>query len=197
MQSILREKLLTQAMKLTDVGKVYRSQAHSFVDAYFAWLEEAAKELSGLRSPIAILLQSERSCLNSVSDGYLPNNVQGGRGIGRVQRAVAAHSLDRVSRELYAQINNIDQTFDQLSEKLSHAVAVLATKEPEVYEKCELSQQGVDAVMGMLGRTPETIPMYNYFCAKLASIDMSYLLMDIMAKIVSNRTQALASKNSQ
>ena len=188
MQCILREKLLTQAMKLSDVSSLYRTESNRFVDAYFGWLEEAEKDLSGLRSPISILLQAEKSSLTAVLDGYLPDNIQAGKSVRNSQRAVAAQSLEKVSKEIYSKIENIDQTLNQLQEKLCHAVAVLASKEPEVYENIQVSQQGIDTIWKMLGRTPETTPMYNYFCAKLTSTDRNYLLMDIIQNIVSNKS---------
>ncbi|MCI0693340.1 hypothetical protein L0337_15210 [candidate division KSB1 bacterium] len=190
MQCILREKLLTQAMKLADVSNVYRTESYRFVDAYFRWLEEAEKDLSGLRSPISTLLQAEKSSLTSVVDGYLPNQIQAGKSIRKSQKAVAAQSLEKISKEIYSKIETIDHTLEQLNEKLCHAVAVLASKEPELYEKLQVSQQGIDTIWKMLGRTPETIPMYNYFCAKLAPTDRNYLLMDIIQKIVSNKADA-------
>jgi len=189
MQCILREKLMAQAMKLAGVSNIYRTESHRFVDAYFGWLEEAEKDLSGLRSPISILLQAEKSSLTSVLDGYLPNHIQAGKSIRKSQKAVAAQSLEKISKEIYSKIENIDHTLDQLSENLCHAIAVLASKEPELYNRLQVNQHGVDTIWKMLGTTPETIPMYNYFCAKLASTDIDYLLMDIIQKIESNKTK--------
>ena len=188
MQCILREKLLTHAMKLADVSNIYRTEGYRFVDAYYGWLEEAEKDLSGLRSPISILLQAEKSSLTSVLDGYLPNHIQAGKSIRKCQKAVAAQSLEKISKEIYSKIENIDHTLDQLNEKLCHAVAVLASKIPELYKELQINQHGVDKIWKILGNTPETIPMYNYFCAKLASTDINYLLMDIIQKIASNKT---------
>lgn len=178
-------------MKLADVSNIYRTESSSFVDAYLAWLEEAEKDLSGLRSPIVILLQAEKSSVASVLDGYLPNQIQAGTSIRKNQKAVAAQSLEKVSKEIYSKIENIDHNLDKFSEKLCHAIAVLASKEPDLYNNLQVNQQGVDTIWKMLSRTPETIPMYNYFCAKLASTDINYLLMDIIQKIESNKTDAL------
>lgn len=191
MQCILREKLLAQAMKLAGISNVYSTESHRFVGAYLGWLEEAEKDLSGLRSPIGILLQAEKSSLTSVLDGYLPNYIQTGKSIRKSQKAVAAQSLEKLSKEIYSKIENIDHTLEQLSEKLCHAIAVLASKEPELYNRLQINQHGVDIIWKMLARTPETIPMYNYFCAKLASTDINYLIMDIIQKIASNKTNAL------
>lgn len=191
MQCILREKLLAQAMKLAGVSDVYRTESHRFVDAYFDWLEEAEKDLSSLRSPFGILLQAEKSSLTSILDGYLPNYIQEGKSIRKIQKAVAAQSLENVSKEIYSKIENIDHTLDESSEKLCHAIAVLAIKEPELYNRLQVNKHGVDTIWKMLGRTPETIPIYNYFCAKLASTDIDYLLMDIIQKIVSNKIENL------
>lgn len=187
MQCILREKLMAQAIKLAEVSNVYRSESHRFVDAYFSWLEDAEKDLSSLRSPISILLQAEKSSLTSVLDGYLPDHIQAGKSIRKSQRVIAAQSLEKISKEIYSKIETIDRTLEQLNEQLCHAVAVVASKEPDVYKGLQVNQQGVDAIWTMLGRTPETKPMYNYFCAKLAPADRNYLLIDIIQKITSNR----------
>jgi hypothetical protein len=187
MQCILREKLLAQALKLADVSTIYRTESNRFVNAYIGWLEETEKDLSGLRSSICILLQAERTSLISVLDGYLPIGIREGRSIRKNQKAVAAQSMEKISKEIYSIIDNIDRNLDQLSDKLCHAIAVLMTKEPEVYEKLQLNQQGVNTIWEMLGRTSETIPMYNYFCTKLAQTDKDYLLIDIIQKIVSNK----------
>lgn len=186
MQGILREKLLAHALKLAAVSEVYRSESYRFVAAYFAWLEEAEKDLAGLRSPISVLLQAEKSRIASVLDGYLPPDVQAGNSIRKSQKAVAAQSLEKISKEFYSKIEDIDRAFEQLNEKLCHAVAVLASKEPALYGQLEASQRGVDFVWNMLGGTAQTVPMYNYFCAKLAATDRSYLLIGIIQKVLGN-----------
>lgn len=187
MQCILREKLLTQATKLVEVSNIYRSESHHFVDAYINWLEESEKDLSGLRSPIIILLQAEKSLLISVLDGYLPSNIQNGKNLRKSQKAVAAQSLEKISKEIYAKIEAIDRTFDQLNENLCQAVAVLASKVPAAFDNLPVDQHGVDTIWEMLGRTPETIPMYNYIGSKLSTTDRNYLMVDIIQKIMSNR----------
>jgi hypothetical protein len=189
MQCILREKLLTQAMKLSNVSNVYRNESHRFVESYFGWLEEAEKDLSGFRSPIAILLQAEKSSLISVLDGYIPDHIQKEKSTRKIQKAVAAQSMEKISREIYSKIEYIDAFFEQLSEKFCHAVAVLASKEPELYKKLKVNQHGVDKILKTLYMTPETIPMYNYLTAKLTPTDINYILMDIIQKIVSNETE--------
>lgn len=191
MQCILREKLLTHAIKLAEISNIYRTESHRFVDAYFFWLEEAEKDLSGLRSPISILLQAEKSTLTSVVDGYLPDNIQVGKSIRKIQKAEAAQSLAKVSSEIYAKIESIDHTLEQLNEKLCHAVAILASKKPDLYENLPATQQGVDSIWKLLGQTPETTPMYNYFCAKLSPTDKNYLLVHIIQKITENKAEIL------
>ena len=188
MQCVLREKLLVQAAKLADVSNLYRTESYQFVDAYFSWLEDAEKDLSALKSPISILLQSEKSSLTAVLDGYIPTNIQVGKNARKTQRAAAARSLETISREIYARIETIDQTLDQLNDKLCQAIAVLASKEPDFYATIQANQQGIDAVWKKLSQTPETTPMYNYLCAKLTLTDRNYLLQDIIQRVVSNKT---------
>jgi hypothetical protein len=95
---------------------------------------------------------------------------------------------------MHDKIENIDQLLEQLNEKLCHAVAVLASKNPRVYHHLQPNQQGITLLWKMLGEMPETIPMYNYFCAKMALADRDYLLLDIIQKIKSNA--AIPSKKS-
>ena len=187
MQCILREKLMAQAMKLSGVSNIYRTESQRFVEAYISWLEDAEKDLSGLRSPISILLQAEKSSLTSVLDGYQPNFVQEGKSVRKIQKAVAAQSLEKISKEIYSKIEHIDHILDQLNEKFCHAIAVLTNKEPELYNNLQANQDGVSKIWNMLGSSPETTPMYNYFSAKLAFTDINYLLMDIIQKIADNR----------
>jgi len=187
MQSILREKLMALAIRLSAVSTMYRSESHRFVDAYIGWLEDAEKDLSGLRSPLCILFQAEKSSLTSVLDGYRPNYLQMEKSLRKSQKAVAAQSLDKVSKEIYAKIENIDQTLEQLNEKFCHAIAVLMSKEPELANNLPANQEGVNKIWGLLAATAETTPMYHYFCAKLASTDIQYLLLDIIQKIAANK----------
>lgn len=189
MQSILREKLLALSIKLAGVSNLYRSESHRFVDAYIGWLEDAEKDLSGLRSPLCMLLQAEKSSLTSVLDGYKPGYLQMDKSLRKSQKAAAAHSLDKVAKEMYAKIENIDQTLDQLNEKLCHAVAVLMSKEPELTNNLQANEEGVSRIWHLLGSTAETIPLYHYFCAKLSSADIQYLLVDIIQKITGNKLE--------
>ncbi|HCY41734.1 MAG TPA: hypothetical protein DHV48_10320 [Prolixibacteraceae bacterium] len=187
MQCILREKLLIHSRKLTEISNIYQTDSSRFVDAYIKWIDEAENDLSVLRSPICILLQSEKSSLNSVLDGFLPNYIQADKSIRKIQKVVAAQSLERISKEIYVRIENIDNLFDQFNEKLCHSIAVLVSKEPEVFQRLQLNQKGVAIILEKLSMLPETIPMYNYLCAKLSSTDINYILMDILQKIVSNK----------
>ncbi len=187
MQSVLREKLLIQAIRLAEISRVYRTESHRFVDAYFVWLENAARDLSSLRSPIVILLQAETSSLTSVLDGNMPSGIQTGNSIRKCQKAAAAQSLERISKEIYTKIEQIDQSLEQFSEKFCHAIAVLASKDPALFEDIQANQQGIITVWNKLGQTPETIPIYNYFCAALSTADRDYLLLDIIQNVVNNR----------
>jgi hypothetical protein len=190
MQCILREKLLERSISLAQVSAIYRSEAQEFVDAYIRWLEQTERELASLRTPISILLQAEKSLVTAVLDGYVPAIVQNEKSARKRQRAIAAHSLERMSKEIHAKIESIDHALGQSREKLCHAIAVLATKEPDLYAALEANQQSIDAIWRKLAVLPETIPMFNYFCAALAASDRNYVLMDVIANILGNRMPA-------
>ncbi len=174
-------------MTLSAVSAIYRSENHRFVEAYMQWLEQAEKDLSSLRSSISILLQAEKSVLNSVQDGYVPNYIQAEKSTRKIQKAVAAHSLEKVSQELYAKIEHIDRHFEELKEKLCHAVAILTTKNPSMVSQLQADQQGVDLIWQAMRQAPETIAMFNYFSAKLTVTDVQYLLIDVLQKFTSNQ----------
>lgn len=187
MQSILREKLIRQSEKLSDISNIYIYQNSSFVAKYIEWLEQSEKELSQIRSPLSTILQAEKGIIKSVEDGFVPEYIQSEKSIRKIQRAVAAQSLNKVSHEIYSKVESIDKLFLEISEKLSHAIALLATKVPELFKNMSLDENSVNTLWKLLSATPETIPMYNYFCSKLASIDIKYLIMDIIQNIINNR----------
>jgi hypothetical protein len=186
MHCIVREKLFEHSLKLADISNLYLSDGSRFVNMYLEWLDETEKDLSRLRSPVCILLQAEKSSLRSILDGYIPDNIQQGRNTRKILRAYAAQSLEKISREFYSKIGSIDHYFDEQSEKLCHAVAVLVSKRPNIKDDFKTDQNGIDYIWKLLGDNTETIPIFNYFCSKLALADRNYLMLDILQKFISN-----------
>jgi hypothetical protein len=187
MQSLLREKLMALSNKLSVVSGLYRTDAHRFVGAYFAWLEEAERELAALRTPLSIVLQSERSSLAAILDGYLPEHLQAATRVRKTQRAAAAQSLERVAREFYGKIETIDHSFTQFREQLSQALAAIATVDNGFYGSLTVDQTGVDRAWRTLQMTRETLPMANYLSARLSLIDVNYILIDLIQNIVAKK----------
>jgi hypothetical protein len=187
MQCILREKLAVLAAALADVSEVYRTDTFRFVDTYLEWLKNAEQQLLSTRSPICVLLHAEVTSVASVLDGYRPEHLEFTRSLRKVQRAAAAQSLERVSREIYVNITRIDGQLDEMEEKLSHGVAVLGTKNPDLYGRITADQDGVDLLWAQLSLVPETVPLYSYVSARLSLIDRNYILLSIAQKIVNNR----------
>ena len=187
MQSVLRERLLTQAFQLAAISGAYHASGQDFVAAYTTWLSETEEALAGLRSPLVVILQAEKSLVTAVLDGYLPENIQNGKSLRKIQKAAAAQSMEKVSREIYAKIEAIDHAFAALNESLCQALAVLATRQPEALRDLPITQAGADRVWALLGQLPETIPMRNYVGAKLDAVDRSYILLDVIQKFTSNQ----------
>lgn len=186
MQSILREKLLVLAARLSIVSSTYIRENYRFVQDYLTWLENAEQDIAGLRSSISILLQAEKTILISVLDGYMPANIKESSPRKRL-RAIAAQSLDRVAREIQSKVENIDNSFVPIKEQICHAIAIISSKDPELHINLQPNQQGIDILWKKLGTTLETIPVFNYFCAKLSPTDRDYLLIDIIQNILSNK----------
>ena len=95
-------------------------------------------------------------------------------------------TLSVVSKEIYSTIEKIDLEFQQLSEKLSHAIAVLANQNNTLYEWIRANPQNTNELWKMLGDTPETKPFYDYFCVKITATDRNYLLTNAMHNVVQN-----------
>lgn len=187
MLSILREKLIAQAVQLSRISSLYRREGHRFVEAYFSWLEGAEQDIGGLRSSLSLLLQAEKSLLSSVADGYMPPYLMQERSIRKRQRAAAAHSLEKVSEAMREKIDGIDRHFEELNEKMAQAVAVLASKDPELFTRLTADTQGIATLWRTMGSTPETSLIYNYFMAKISASDREYLLADIIANFQVHR----------
>jgi hypothetical protein len=190
MQSLLREKLLAQALKLGEVSNLYRSDATRFVLSFYQWLDETEQTLASTRSPEIILLQGEKSLVTSVLDGYFPEYVQNGKNPRKTQRAVAAHSVEKIAQVFRERIEEIDRAFTQVNENMCNAVAVLATKNPELFQSLQANQNGAEIVWYQMSKVPETIPMYHYLSAKLSMSDRNYLLLDILEKMINNRANS-------
>jgi len=188
MRCVLREKLMAHALRLSEVGGCYRTESHRFAVAYFGWLEAAEKDLSGLRAPLAILLQAERTALTAVADGYTPQHVERSRNAGKVLRFAAAQSLEKVSLAMRAQIEDIDRELNEQNERMCHTFAAVASKSPGVFADLRADQTGIDTIWQLIGATPETAAMHQYFCARLAVSDRNYILSDILQKAVANRS---------
>jgi hypothetical protein len=71
-----------------------------------------------------------------------------------------------------------------MEEKLCHAVAILAAKSPDLYERLAATQEGVDMIWAQLSIAPETAPLYSYLCAKISVVDRNYLLLGISQNVV-------------
>jgi len=189
MQCILREKLLRCCSRLSEVSSIYLTESQRFVNEYLKWLVDTEQELSGLKSPLCILLQAEKSTLLAVSDGFCPDNVKNvNKSVRKVQKAVAAQSLSRISSVLYDKIESIDAEMNQHREKLCHAVAMVLSKHGEALRHVAFDQRGADFVWEHIRQMPETYQMYNYFRSKLSSADRTYLLTDILQNVTGNHT---------
>jgi len=149
-------------------------------------LQKAENDLFGLRSPISILIISERSSLTSVIGGYLPNNIQPEKNKIKAQKAYAALSLEKISKEIYSKVKEIDFNLEKSNDQLCHGIAILQGKNPILFENINADIQGVNKIWKLLGETPETKGIYHYFCAKLASSDKNYLFMPIIQNIKNN-----------
>lgn len=189
MHCLVKEKLLKQAEGLSEISKTYYSNKSRFIPEFIKWLDESERELSFNKNPIGILFQSEKSKILSVLDGYLPDDVPNEKNLRKVQRAVTARSLNFLSTEIYSKLQQIETEYDAVREKLSHAIAVLGTKDPGLYASLDNDQKSVIQIWKLLKETPETLPMYNYFGARLSQTDLFYLITEILGNIVVNREE--------
>jgi len=186
MQCVLREKLMAQSIKLSEISRIYQVESYRFVDSYIEWLDETEKELSSLRVPISTLLQAEKTKLISVMDGYVPEYIQNSKSLRKIQRAVSAQSLSKISQDINSKITSLDLFFEQLHEKISHAIAVIAGKDSGFYNSiCDNKISSRDMWL-VVSNTPETRPIYNYLSAKISMTDRDYLMINVIDNIKNN-----------
>jgi hypothetical protein len=187
MQALLREKLMDYIKNIKELSNIYKYESYKFVDKYYEWLEKVEHELERLKNPIGFLLQSEKILINSVLDGNIPEDISRGRNMRKCQRAAAAQSLEHISSELYINVKSIDKVLEDWNEKLSQGIAVLAYKEPDLYDSLNIDNVTINSLWLKLSQTQETLPVYNYLRAKLSLSDINYLLTDIIQKIINNK----------
>jgi hypothetical protein len=187
MQSMLREKLMAQSQKLSVISKTYKNDVGHFVESYFQWLEELENDIRSLRSTLSIMLQSEKTVLMSIMDGNIPVHVRDSKNSRKYIRVASAISLEKIAREMASIVNNIDMNLDPTKQQLIQAIAVLSIKDSNLYDSLSVDPMSVSSIRHKLSTTPETVQISNYICAKLTSMDINYLINDILANIVSNR----------
>ncbi len=187
MQSILRETLMVQVDSLAKVVQGYGADPTQFVASYLTWLNDAQDALGRLRSPMLAFVQAERATIMSAMDGHVPDGTAVSRSPRKTLRAVASLSIERMSREMYERVNEIDRNLAPMVEQMAHAVAVLAAKEPKFVENLAVTQAVADGVWKMLTQTPETMPVSHFFAAKLSLADRNYLLLEVIGNLVANR----------
>jgi len=186
MDSILREKLMNHASTLAKVSHIYRTESSRFVDEYLKWIEQSENDISGLRSPIGLILQAEKTKVTSVMDGYMPEYIKERGSIRRSQRAVAAQSLSYISQLLHEKINQIDSDFREINEKICHALAILSGKDRNLFKINKVNESIAEKIWKGLEKHPETLPMFNYLSAKLTAIDRKYLFISAIQNMIDN-----------
>jgi len=192
---ILREKLMALGLKLQNVTRTYQRNSHRFATDYLQWLEDAEKELGSLRDPMVVYLQGEKSKLMAAADGYQPDYVRSDVSARKRRNAIIANSLDNVADMIMTRISSLDQEFEQLFEKMAHAVAVLASKNTMQFLDVAHKKTGMSDIWNALGALPEIAPMYNYFSVKLNRSDREYLLSHALDHVISNTSVTMESHN--
>ncbi|MGB1237229.1 MAG: hypothetical protein ACPG4U_03400 [Pseudomonadales bacterium] len=188
MRAILREKLIAQGLALANVSKLYQSDAQRLVPAYQHWLNHCEQDLSSLRSPISLTLQAERTSLLAVLDGLVPEGIQHTKSTRKLHRAAAARSIEKVSVLFQQQLEEIDRYFEQITEQLCQSSAIIQSLQPQLYASLTPTT-GAASIWHAMHDTQETLQIYNYLSAKVSASDRNYLLQDLVARVLSNRSE--------
>lgn len=180
-----REILLDQLLGSAELADAYADHAPDFGRQVRRWLKEAEESLGRLRTPLASLCSAERGRLVATEDGYRDPDVEEGRGIGtrKARRATAALILHRVTEELRAEAERLDERLDGYREKMAQLVAVSSSLEALPERNGRSREAWLRDVWSGLARNGEMEGMYAYLQASLSPTDRAHLLEEVLNRM--------------
>ncbi len=183
MQALIREKLAECLEKLGPVAQTYQREPTGFAQAYLRWLQTIEADLAPLRLPLVAALQSQKTQLLAIEDGLLPSYLSQTVSPRKRQRAAAAALMEQAVALLQGKLDQIDQQLAEPKEKLSQAIALLLSQQPDALKHINPTSRGAQNVWNKLKALPELNNLCSYLSTRLSSSDRDYLLISLISNI--------------
>ncbi|MEX0270649.1 hypothetical protein AB3R30_16015 [Leptolyngbyaceae cyanobacterium UHCC 1019] len=184
MRSVLREQLLeclSTASLLTDE---YADLNPNYVEDIILWLKDLEERLQKFRNSNASVITQERAKLLAFRDGGLePGLIDQSIPRRKAHRIFASMCLSRVVASVHFQVEQIDQDFAQMREKIAQLLALASTRAsismpPSGNRELWLIQTWKSLAGG------DTHSMYSYINATLSLVDRLYILDDLLDNLL-------------
>lgn len=181
MQALIREKLAECLEKLGPVVQTYQLNPAGFAQEYLRWLQASENSLAPLRLPLVATLQSQKTQLLAIEDGLQPAYLSLAVSPRKRQRAAAAALMEQAVGTIQGKLEQIDQQLNEPREKLSQAVALLLSQQPNAFKRVQPSATGARNIWNKLKALPELNSLCSYLSTKLSAVDRDYLLISLIS----------------
>ena len=185
MRSVLREKLLDCLNKASSLTDEYADLNPNYIEHIIIWMKDLEETLQKFRSPMAATITQERAKLLAFREGASdPSLIDKGLPRRKAQRILATMCLSRVIAPVSIQIEQIDQDFAQIREKIAQLLA-LASSETAI--PTPPTHHNREAWLIKIWKSlagGETHSMYSYINATLPLVDRLYILDNLLDNLL-------------
>jgi len=187
MQAFLREKLVDSLVRCGKLVDAFQAKEVSFLPDTLSWLKDLEDTLSRLRHSLAGAIASERKRV--VASGEKANRPKGvSKSKYQVQEAAVA--LGIAEERLREVVVQIDSKFDGWREQIAQLAAIASQFEPIEISNPNLPESELRKIWQQMGKREEGRSMHQYLSASMPRSDLMYLLRDVVANLLANRTQS-------
>jgi hypothetical protein len=186
MLTLTREKLLAALAQIPALVNRYQHREPDFAARVVSWLDESEQQLTPLRHPLVSFIAARRGLVLGTAEGALDEAC--GRGTRRRNTAGRAlTALSEVDEACRGEIARIDRQFDEWRDKLVQLLAVASSRSAIPLPDSGPRNVWLQRVWHQLGEGEETLGMYNYLNAAVATSDRLHLLDEVLDRLLAGQ----------
>lgn len=183
MQSVIRERIVEQLLKIPALVDHYRNQNNAFPDLAVQWLQDSERSLESFRLPLVSRLAGLRGMMLAAGDG-LSDAASQARNQRKARRSATMQLLQQAEEALRSHCQKIDDQLDDYRDKLAQILAVASSRSALPGGNAG-SISYIDSLWKTATAAQENTTMAQYIAARLSDTDRRYLLMDIVGQMMS------------
>ncbi|EAR10070.1 hypothetical protein [Reinekea blandensis] len=185
MNSIIREKILSQLAIVGRLVDLYQQKDARFAVSVIDWVEQTETELAPFRLPLVSELSGLRGMMAATADGYVEPSVAqtNSRSTRKQISATYMVLLQQAEQRLREKVLTIDAELDEYRDKLSQVLAVASEQQP-LPAPDVMSTQYLDQLWHQVSASQSNKTLVLYLQARMSETDRRYLLQDLVGHLL-------------